>query len=157
MRTNVLSKYPSSMCCRDSNPQPFEHESSTITTRPGPFNACVCHGRLYFKKCIIVSFSTPQPSNSSHMCHTQLIFIPFSATGSIRTQTGRTATRYIRVTAIASPSSRSTSCGFRRPATTSDSSFVNEVIDILFFKEVAVGQSNQWPILKTLYNCKLQL
>ena len=33
--TNQCEKCPSSIRCRDSNPQPFEHESSPITTRPG--------------------------------------------------------------------------------------------------------------------------
>ena len=30
-----MSKCPSSIWCQDSNPRPFEHESSPITTRPG--------------------------------------------------------------------------------------------------------------------------
>ena len=30
-----MSKCPSSIRCRDSNPRPFEHESSPKTTRPG--------------------------------------------------------------------------------------------------------------------------
>ena len=30
-----VKKYPSSMRCWDSNPRPLEHESPSITTRPG--------------------------------------------------------------------------------------------------------------------------
>ena len=30
-----VKKCPSSICCWDSNPRPLEHESPTITTRPG--------------------------------------------------------------------------------------------------------------------------
>ena len=30
-----VKKFPCSMRCRDSNPQPSEHESPPITTRPG--------------------------------------------------------------------------------------------------------------------------
>ena len=39
-----MSKCPSSIQHPDSNPQPFEHESSPITTRPGlhPFMAYFC-------------------------------------------------------------------------------------------------------------------
>ena len=33
--TNQCEKYPSRIWCRDSNPQPLEHESSPITIRPG--------------------------------------------------------------------------------------------------------------------------
>ena len=33
-----MSKCPSSIWCHDSNPGPFEHESSPITTRPGAVN-----------------------------------------------------------------------------------------------------------------------
>ena len=33
--TNQCEKCPTSIRCRDLNPQPFEHESSTIATRPG--------------------------------------------------------------------------------------------------------------------------
>ena len=34
-------KIPSSIRCRDSNPQPLEHESSPITTRPMKFQRIV--------------------------------------------------------------------------------------------------------------------
>ena len=33
--TNICEKCPSSIWCQDSNPQPLEHESPPITTRPG--------------------------------------------------------------------------------------------------------------------------
>jgi len=33
--TNICEKCPSSIRCRDSNPQPSEHKSPPITTRPG--------------------------------------------------------------------------------------------------------------------------
>ena len=34
-RTNICENFPSSIWCRDLNPQPLEGESSPITTRPG--------------------------------------------------------------------------------------------------------------------------
>ena len=34
--TIICKKCPSSILCQDSNPQPLEHESPPITTRPGP-------------------------------------------------------------------------------------------------------------------------
>ena len=33
--TNKCEECPSNIRCRDSNPQPLEHESPPITTRPG--------------------------------------------------------------------------------------------------------------------------
>ena len=35
--TNQCEKWPSGIWCWDSNPQPLEHESSPITTRPGQY------------------------------------------------------------------------------------------------------------------------
>ena len=36
--TKICDKCPCSIRCHDSNPQPLEHESAPITTRPGYFD-----------------------------------------------------------------------------------------------------------------------
>ena len=46
-----MSKCPSNIWRRDSNPQPFKHESSPITTRPGlPLSAVKFYGCLKWPK-----------------------------------------------------------------------------------------------------------
>ena len=43
---------PSSIMCRDSNSQPLDHESPTITTRPGLGPICEnCFARVFFRFC----------------------------------------------------------------------------------------------------------
>ena len=48
--TNRCEKCPSSIQCWDSNPQPSEHESAPITTRPGlPPQTTLCLRRIFVK------------------------------------------------------------------------------------------------------------
>ena len=49
LTTNICEKCPSSILCRDSNTQPSDNESPTITTRPGLLS------RTYIDKVVLTT------------------------------------------------------------------------------------------------------